>query len=193
MNKKKFEPGAGLPPLEGFFLRYVAAPPIFLSSPQPISTKRFRRLTKKLVALSESMPPNCFRTVVTTKRPFALEHSSTSWSIAMVLEHLILVGDVVNIVMRALSQGEQPPILVSTATVKPTGRLETPIDDFKKYAVTYLAFVDAIDLANAKKMRHLHPWFGQLTALQWHTFTYLHLWVHLRQAKMIINKLPAEC
>lgn len=189
MSQNKFEPGAGLPLLEGFFLRYVAALPIFLFSPQAVSSRRFQTLAQKLVVILESIPPDCFHTIVTTKRPFALEYSSTSWSLAMVLEHLILVGNVINVVLQGLIQDTPPQILVSTATVKPTGQIEAPIESFKKYAANYLAFVERYDLAKAKKTRHLHPWFGQLTALQWHTFTYLHLWVHIRQVKMIMRHL----
>jgi len=189
----KHQPGAGLPSAEGFFLRYMAAPPMFLLSPQATSTKRFQSFGQKFITISESMSADCLQQVVTTKRPFALEHSSTSWSVAMVLEHLLLVGDVINTVMEALVNDEPPQILVSTAAVKPTGQLEMPIEKFKSYVGDYVTFANGVDIANAKKVRHLHPWFGELSASQWHAFSWMHEWIHYRQVEKIMRQLPSGC
>jgi hypothetical protein len=118
-----------------------------------------------------------------------LEDSSRHWSYAMVLEHLVIIGDRVVDVVVELTHGRVPRGAVRTEQLKPAGETTPPaaIDGF-------LGFLERLRRATADPTadrdaagRFPHPWFGPLSARRWLAFLPMHQRIHVRQARRILG------
>lgn len=116
-----------------------------------------------------------------------LEHSSTSYSIAMVIEHVAIVNRDIASLLAALVARRLWDRVVSTADYKPRGliavshalhRLGEANTDLERI----LSDCGAICAATGT---HAHPWFGELPASSWASFPGFHGAIHLKQARAI--------
>jgi hypothetical protein len=116
-----------------------------------------------------------------------LEDSSRNWSALMVAEHLVTVGDQMSELILGLSQGRTDFPPADPAKVKPAGTYSA-LDGLTRFQ----AFLDRFEqrLASVQnresRFRFRHPWFGKLTAVQWHAVALLHQGLHRRQCEAIL-------
>jgi hypothetical protein len=144
-----------------------------------------------MVALCRSQPPERLNRRALVAPAMGLEDSSRYWSVAMAVEHLLIVGGLQARLIRELSFGRVPDEEASIAAVKPKGAL-----DIDELLPRYVAFLGEFDMLVGSQLgdrestaQFPHPWFGPLTAAGWHAVAALHQGLHRRQAEAIVNAL----
>src|SRR5690349_7662896 len=120
-----------------------------------------------------------------------LEDSSRFWSIAMALEHMVIVGKGISEGLAELTAGNLPDYKVDIAKLKPFGTMtgKESIELFKKFSIEdYRKMVLSItDLSSDLKLAH--PWFGMFNAKQWFWLLSIHHGLHLKQIRGIKKRL----
>ena len=187
-------PGAGLPFLEWFLARFWFVPRLSARMSWTESEVFFQREGRRLLELHEQVPPDLRQTPVLVPRLPGIEDSSRFWSAAMVLEHLIIVGSQVRNLIGALADGRSPTgIAADVAAVKPSGDgdAQSVEREFRRFLEEQANALGAIgEKACASRARFRHPWFGMLTARQWHWLMGAHMRIHRRQLERIVAGLP---
>jgi hypothetical protein len=184
-------PGAGLPFLHTLFLRRWFLPRYLRRRDWAAREAIFRRHGERLVELCRSQPHDLLHRRALVGPMVGLEDSSRYWSVAMVVEHLLIVGGLQSRLIRELSFGRVPVENASIASVKPKGAL-----DVDELLPRFIAFLDEFDALvdsglgdRRSPARFPHPWFGPLTAEGWHGVAALHQGLHRRQAEAILRAL----
>ncbi len=186
------KPGAGVPWAEGLLLRYYVGPVVSTRTGWYRNWETFDNINRKTLAVAEKLTDKQLTTRILIPRLRGLEDSSRYWSVAMTLEHLVIVGNGITGIIKSLGNNITPPIRVSTANVKPKGEHEpqTDIDDFRQFATdTRPAIEQAIRLPPSRLHKLDHPWFGPFDALQWQWLLGMHGVIHYRQIKAIAARL----
>ncbi len=182
--------GGGLSRGRAFFLKYLGFP--LLNS--IISWERaldiFEKEGEKVLSLARSMEKDKLFERVLVPKLFGLEDNSRYYSVAMVIEHLIIVGTALKKRIPSLSQGKKLDKEIKIEEYKPYIEIDDTIID--QYEIFLHSFrkeleenVDNIYLEN----RHEHPWFGELKAKDWSVMGAIHQVVHRRQIEAIIRGL----
>jgi hypothetical protein len=129
---------------------------------------------------------------VLIKRLRGLEDSSRYWSPEMVLEHLVITGEMFTDYVVALSNDRPVADQRGIADIKPRGGLGRAV------VARFVEVHEAIHTRLAKEAgplrdgpTHLHPWFGKLTALDWLSLTAVHMGLHEKQWRAIRSATPA--
>ena len=182
--------GGGLSTGRAFFLRHVGFP--FLNSivSWDRALKIFEKEGEKVLSLARSMEKSKLFERVLVPKLFGLEDNSRYYSVAMVLEHLLVVGTALQNRIPSLSQGKSLDKEIKIEDYKPYMEIDDGIID--EYEIFLHSFrkeleenVDNIYLEN----RHEHPWFGELKAKDWSVMGAIHQIVHRRQIEAIIRGL----
>ena len=188
------KPGAGVPPLHAFILRYFVGPFVSKRSSWEEDNKRFTSVNAKILKIAEGLTEDEMTTRVLVPPQYGLEDSSRYWSPAMVLEHMVIVGPGIKNITVSLSQGIVPDFKVEIARVKPKGQ-GTPQDairNFREFASGTLADIERDVKDRNSKAALVHPWFGPFTARQWHWLLAGHSVIHLTQLRAIVERLRPE-
>ena len=190
-------PGAGIPLLQKLFARYYLLPKYYRRMSWEAAQDLFDREGEKILRLSGDLAPAQLaeRRLVEPMR--GLEDSSRFWSVAMAMEHLIIVGDRMQDGILRLIRGENPDFQVSTAAFKPQGttggETRDPTNILTEYRVFLSRFREAMELAKPgrdSRLKLAHPWFGPMNAHEWHCLAGVHQNLHRKQMEAIISKLP---
>jgi hypothetical protein len=133
-----------------------------------------------------AMDDSTFIGCVLIQRLRGLEDSSRYWSPEMVLEHLVITGELFTDYVVALSNDRSITDHRGIADIKPRGGLG------KAVIARFVAVHDGLSArlrAETGPFRsgptHAHAWFGKLTAEDWLSLTALHLALHAQQWKAI--------
>ena len=182
-------PGAGIPWPQRMVLQFVIAPFVAGRTDWKISQTRFDKLTAKILREAEEMSEAQMLMKVLVPPQSGLEDSSRFWSVAMVLEHLVIVGRQMNYAITELVSGRNPEGKADTAAVKPFGAMSAKqsLEDFKKFTDTeyknLVKYIGSHD--HNSQLKFLHPWFGKITAKQWFWVLTIHHGLHLKQIRNI--------
>lgn len=177
-------PGAGLPFLEIAWLKPAFKVKCLTMSDEAASAL-FREETQKILRLVETTPIARAGAPVLIKRVAGIEDSSRNWSVYMVLDHLRIVDEGIARLVEALTRGATPGHVTRIQDVKPG--LDTGPE-------TIGAFTDAVENYEAtvrrlgklgRSARHAHPWFGPMTAHEWHCLAGVHHGAHRQQIERI--------
>lgn len=116
-----------------------------------------------------------------------IEDSSRYWSAAMVVEHLLLVGEIMTEIVVRLSWDREPDVGVDIAAVKPPGRLppEGAVEAYARFLADHRRRLAEDVGPHRKGRRWFHPWFGMLTVHHWHCLNVFHQRIHLRQLEAV--------
>lgn len=190
VQKSLAPPGAGLPRGQALLLRFLAFPLYCATTRWEKALEAFTREGERILALVEPLSPSQFQQRVLVQAPIGMEDSSRYWSSAMVLEHLIEVGSRVATGIVELTNGEPVSIKADVADVKPQGgKGPEIIAQYRDFLQDYVHTLRE-DVGDVKsQLRHLHPWFGNLTAHQWACLGAIHQGVHRRQVQRIVAGL----
>jgi len=183
-------PGAGIPLLHRVAMRWMLGRlPRRLDEARALAL--FDKEAARLLALAAELTPEQLAERVLVPPQRGLEDSSRYWSIAMVLEHLVIVGDAMAGFAVTLSRGEIPPGKVSIAEVKPAGTQEAvqAVAAFEAMLPRVHALVATRRTPLPARPRYAHPWFGPLSAHQWLCLLAMHQRVHREQAEAIRARL----
>lgn len=189
--KQLDKPGAGVPAMQGFFLRWFIGPVIARFSNWDNDAKSFDHVNAKIMRIVEKMDDAQLATRVLVPPQQGLEDSFRYWSAAMTLEHLVTVGTGVKHIIVSLSKGVVPDIKPDPARVKPKEAM-TPREALQAYQQFIATAVEDIDHGvkdRKSKTALVHPWFGPFTAHQWHWLLTAHSVIHLQQLRAISGRL----
>jgi hypothetical protein len=177
-------PGAGLPFFEIAWLKPGFKAKCFFMS-RAAASEIFRSETEKILRLVRTTPIKKAGTPVLIKRVTGIEDSSRNWSFHMVLDHLRIVDDGIARLVEALTRGEVPGHVIRIKDVKPNPDAgpET-IERFELAVEKYEATLKRLGQLG-RSARHAHPWFGPLTAHEWHCLAGIHHGVHRLQIQRI--------
>lgn len=184
-------PGAGLPGWERRLLSVVFWLYCRLTSKQA-ALRRFASQAEGLLQAVAVIEPAVGIRRVLIDRPAGIEDSSRHWSLYMVLEHLVIVnGGIVHIV-RALCRGSDKLADVRIENVKPHEEAgPEQVEAFRRSVELYVKAVSSLDDLHTP-LRHPHPWFGPMSAHQWHCLAAVHMSLHRRQAERILKRMVKE-
>lgn len=186
-------PGAGLPWLEAFVLRYIALPLMGALIPWDIAARRFQREGQRILAFAEGTDPNLLTTRILVPRLMAMEDSSRYWSVAMAVRHLMMVGEPLAEIIVTLSQDRVCPLRIGIADVKPA--VDTPasvVREFRAFLTNFDQHL-RVEVGNRdSRHTHVHPWMGPLTPRQWLCLAAVHQRLHRRQIQLILRCLGRE-
>jgi len=183
-------PGAGIPSIErfriGLSLRFGAR-----LRPSPAVTAEFLVEGRRILDLIRPVPEDQARLPILIPRLPGLEDASRYWSLYMVLEHLIQVDTAIWVLIRRLAAGRKADVAVRIEAFKPSADAGPErIDDFRSLIGRYTETLYRLgDLRGQKRVRHAHPWFGELTAAQWNLLAARHHRLHARQVERILEGL----
>lgn len=183
--------GAGVPWYQKLIFQYIIAPFVAGRTDWVVSEQNFHKINGRILKEIESLTEKQLTTKILIPPITGLEDSSRFWSVAMTLEHLLIVSELMMNAITDLASETLPKIKVSTADVKPSGKIKTDevINEFKlMISDDYKKFLLNLKNKNSE-LRFLHPWFGMLNAKQWFWVMSIHHGVHLKQIREIKKRL----
>lgn len=185
-------PGAGLPPVQAFLSRHVFFPAFCRIHPWDRAELLYKQESDLILDACVHLHPEDVTKPVLIDRIFGIEDSSRYWSVAMTLEHLMVVGEKVRDTVIALSRGETVTEKADIAAVKPVGKYgHEVIEIFRTFVDEYLWEIQEKVENRNSRTTHEHPWFGELTAFRWVCLGALHQRIHRRQIERICLQLDS--
>jgi hypothetical protein len=180
--------GKGLPKLEGAFLRHIGFPTLKGLLSWDRAMNRFESEGLKIIELTQHMSHEMLFTKVLIPKVFAIEDNSRYYSPAMVLWHLIYVGQTIEQGIIDLSHGRQIDMIIKIENFKPYVEIDDDIvSQFEKFITNNRDNITQ-NLGNpAHPTCHTHPWFGCLNAHGWLVMSMAHQLIHRRQIEAIIK------
>jgi hypothetical protein len=179
-------PGAGIPLRHKLFMRWFL-PRYERRRDWDTRRRIFRKHGERVLALCRSHPPEVLTRRVLVAPMMGLEDSSRYWSVAMTVEHLVIVGTLQIELIDELSSGRTPQGEAVIAAYKPRGALglDVLLPRFESLLGDFDSLDPAPPIAGHAETRFRHPWFGLLTAGRWHAVAALHQGLHRRQCEAI--------
>jgi len=145
---------------------------------------------EKIVHMASSLSQEQLFERVLVPRLFGLEDNSRYYSVAMVIEHLLIVGKALQVRIPILSQGKKLKGHVKIEDVKPYTEIDTNIvEAFQRFLSTYREKLEMHTEDIHIDNRSEHPWFGEFNPKQWSILGMVHQIVHRRQIEAIIGRL----
>jgi hypothetical protein len=181
-------PGASLPAFELAWLRILFRCACRVISLQA-GLRWFELEARKITALAGSAPAAQAALPVLINCVVGIEDSSRYWSVFMVLDHLRIVDEGMTQIVQTLTDDRlfQQEVRIQDVKPSPQSGPET-IDRFLKAVDGYTSTVTRL-VTLGRQVRHPHPWFGPMTAHDWHCLAAIHHWVHRRQLERIVRTL----
>ncbi len=181
-------PGAGLPKIEHFFakimVRWNAS-----RTDRKTSSELFAKERDTILHLLKKTPPARLSSPVLIKRLPGLEDSSRYWSTLMTIDHLRIVNLEIAGVIADLCTGKLPERAASTAAVKPSTKVDSSvIGAFEEACRVYENTVAAQPDLKTEAV-FAHPWFGPMSAGDWHFMASFHMTLHRKQIERILDGL----
>lgn len=183
-------PGAGLPFLERVFARHLAMRLLRKKYAWDDAAALCDAETARIMHMVDSVGkvPRAKRVLI--PRQMGLEDSSRYWSVDMTLEHMMIVARGVCDVIVTLSRGEHYTTPVRIEDVKPKGDLDgDALALFAAHMAGVRPYLADHVIDRASTTTHDHPWFGPMTAHEWHILLGVHQRIHRRQIAAIIARL----
>ena len=181
-------PGAGLPTFESVWLRFgFRFACAVLSRIQALQL--FKREAEKILSLARTVSAERGTVPVLIDRITGIEDSSRSWSVFMVLDHLRIVDEGITQIVEDLSH-DRPfaqEVRIQDVKPRPDSGPDT-VDRFINAVAAYEATIKRLGKFE-HRVRHAHPWFGPMTAHDWHCLAGIHHMVHRRQIERIKKAL----
>jgi len=185
--------GAGLPTYKRIAAKYVMFPLLNRSISWEKAWDIYDKEGEKIIAMASALSKEQLFQRVLVPRLFGLEDNSRYYSVAMVIEHLLIVGNALTVRLPILSQGKTLPNHVKIEDVKPYTEIDEDIvEKFADFMSTYREKLDAsvknIYIDNTSD----HPWFGAFNPKQWSILGMVHQTVHRRQIEAIIKNIDTQ-
>jgi len=182
-------PGAGLPFSEWLIAKYVILPQKLRNTSKLEAIDKFKFEGVKIVDLAKSLSEDQMSKRVLVPRLGGVEDSSRFWSVAMTLEHLIIVNERIQIALEHLSINDNNLPSVGTADVKPDINVnsKTIISRFENMVLSLEDAAASRILSRYRDCKYPHPWFGPLNAEEWLVTVGLHMYIHRVQIQHILK------
>ena len=180
--------GGGISTSKRLLAKHLMFPPLN----KTISWKKdwdiYDKEGEKILTLASSLDHEQLFKRILVHKLFGLEDNSRYYSIAMVIKHLLIVGNALQNRIPVLSRGEKLDGHVAIEDVKPYTEIEDDIvEQFEAFLSTYREIlereVEDIYIDNTSA----HPWFGEFNPKAWSILGMVHQTVHRRQIEAIIR------
>jgi hypothetical protein len=151
----------------------------------------FKSEGERVLSLAQTVSAEQGAVLVLIDRVIGIEDSSRGWSVFMALDHLRIVNEGIASIVEALTQDRPFAQEVRIQDVKPSPKSgPDTIHRFVTSVANYEAAVACLGKLG-RRMRHPHPWFGLMTAHDWHCLAGIHQLVHRRQVERIKRGLES--
>ena len=191
VQPKLESPGTGLPAFELVWLRILFRCVCRVIS-MNAGLKWFKLEAERIVALAGRVSSTQAAVPVLINRVVGIEDSSRYWSVFMVLDHLRIIDEGISQIIKTLTEDRPFGQEVRIQDVKPSPWSDPDtINRFLKAVAGYESTVTRLGVLG-RRVRHPHPWFGPMTAHEWHCLAAVHHRVHRRQLERIVGKLTEE-
>lgn len=191
IEPKLDKPGAGLPFFEWAYAKYILLPRLFKNTTKEKALDFFSKEGNKIIVLASNLSLEQLSQRRLIPRLAGLEDSSRYWSVAMTLDHLVIVGNGTRQLIAGLSSGKSGFKARGTADVKPNVNVDatTILSAFKEMSENFVKEINAVDVEAYPNHTHPHPWFGPQNARNWLAFASVHQRLHRQQIEAIIARL----
>jgi len=180
--------GNGLPGIDAFFLKYIGFPILKTIMSWDRGMQLFEKEGRKILKSVKKLDYETLFKKRLISKTFGIEDNSRYYSPAMVLWHLIYVGETIQEGIISLSKNEPVDFVVKIENFKPFIEIsDTIVEDFEIFLDNYKTYTEANTKSKNIKNYHVHPWFGSLNPHQWVIMSALHQLVHGRQLQKIIK------
>ncbi|NEX21387.1 DinB family protein [Thiorhodococcus mannitoliphagus] len=180
--------GAGIPAHErlaaSIWVRFYAS----FASPGKI-LEQFRSDAERALTLARRLSEEAGTRPVCIRRFPGIEAESRDWSVYMTLDHLVMINTAITALIHAICSARGHGVEIRVEDVKPhpdAGPDRIPA--LEALVERYAHQIDCLGLLQSCA-RYPHPWFGPLTARQWHALAALHNRIHRLQIEKIIDRL----
>ena len=178
--------------MELLIAKSIQLPIAFATTSNAGAMKMFLQEARYHVDLVSKLSPAARdQRILVPKLPL-IEDSSRFWSATMVLEHLIIVGERIGVVVQSLSGGKLPTGMSNIADMKPPDKIggEQIIEEYATFVDRFIKRMNNIEPSvNKRNISYAHPWFGQLGVNQWICLSALHQKTHTKQLQAIRSRL----
>ncbi|EIC21901.1 DinB family protein [Thiorhodovibrio frisius] len=179
-------PGQGIPGLERRFIAASIRLTARFYSKDRI-TAMFREEAHQAIELAARLSLEDGQRPVAISRFFGVEADSCDWSVFMVLEHLVIANTAITALLPRLFSRRDPCVDFPLEDLKPLPTAgPEQIESLATLRERYTEVVDKLGNLHAGS-RCPHPWFGNLSAAQWHALAAFHTSTHRRQIERILK------
>jgi hypothetical protein len=183
--------GNGLPAIDALFLKYIGFPIIKKIMPWNIGMRLFEHEGRKILDSVKPLDDEVLFRKVLIPKTFGIEDNSRYYSPAMVLWHLIYVGQTIQEGIVSLSKNEELDFVVKIENFKPFVEIsDNIVDEYEVFISNYKINIESNVKEKHIQNFHPHPWFGPLNPHQWLIMSAVHQIVHARQLKKILKENP---
>lgn len=187
IQNKLEKAGKGLPKIDAIFLRYIGFPLLKSFISWDNAMKFFEYQGKEILNLVKDLPKDKLFKKVLIPKIFGIEDNSRYYSPAMVLWHLIYVGECLQEGIVNLSKNEKINFTVKIENFKPFVKIDEDIvEKYESFLNNYRKFIETNVEDKYINNCHSHPWFGCLNPKEWLVMSAIHQMVHSRQIKKIL-------
>lgn len=118
-----------------------------------------------------------------------IEQGSCAWSVYMTLDHLVMVNTAITALIHAICSGHNHGAEIVMEDVKP--HEDAGPDRIPALEAAVERYAEVVERMGTLRSRehHPHPWFGPLTARQWHAVAAIHNRTHRAQIEKILRRL----
>ncbi len=185
--------GAGISPSRRWMGKYILFPSLRRCLTWDRTWMLYEKEGEKILQLANSLNRDELFERVLVPPLFGLEDNSRYYSVAMVLMHLLIVGEALVRRIPPLSRGIRPDDQVKIEDVKPYTEIPDDIvERFARFMQSYRRRLEKnlgdIHIDNTTP----HPWFGELNPKGWSTLAMVHQIVHRRQIEAIVDRLKSR-
>lgn len=188
IQNKLEKPGHGLPKIDAIFLKHIGFPILKTFISWDNAMKFFEYEGKEILNLVKDLSKDKLFKKVLIPKIFGIEDNSRYYSPAMVLWHLLYVGETLQEGIVSLSKNEKIDFTVKIENFKPFVQIDEDIvEKYENFLNNYKKFIET-NIENKYINNCLsHPWFGCLNPHQWLVMSAIHQMVHKRQIKKILK------
>jgi hypothetical protein len=179
--------GKGLPSIETLLLKHVVFPLLKTTLSWNMGMKLFEAEGEKILHAVKQLDHDILFKKVLIPRILGIEDNSRYYSPAMVLWHLIYVGNAIQAGIVGLSKNESVDFVVKIENFKPFVEIsDNIVNEYELFLHNYRSDIENNIQNKYIKNYHAHPWFGPLNPHQWLVMSAVHQIVHGRQLRKIL-------
>lgn len=158
--------------------------------PWNMGMKLFEYEGKKILKSVKALDRETLFKKVLISKTLGIEDNSRYYSPAMVLWHLIYVGQTIQEGIISLSKNEALDFVVKIEDFKPFVEIKnTIVDEYEVFLNKYRINIETNIQSKNINNFHAHPWFGPLNPHQWLIMSAVHQVVHGRQLRKILEPI----
>lgn len=163
---------------------------VYASLATPASVLRlFRAEAGRVLLLSRRLSEEEGARPVLVPRFPGLESGSRHWSVYMTLDHLVMVNTAITALLHAICVDANHGVEIQVEDAMPHAdagpdRVQALVAVVDRYS----RLIERLGPLNARTS-YPHPWFGAMTARQWHAMAAIHNRTHRLQVERILRRL----